>query len=470
MLRGGLEDTICAIATPAGEGGIGIVRLSGPGALHVASTLVRLRSGRPMSSVASHRMYLADIVVQADQAAGRSDREVTIVDEALIVYMKAPHSYTGEDTIEIQSHGGPMILSTICRACLEGGARQAEPGEFTKRAFVNGRLDLSQAEGVLDTIKAKSFSALTQAHRQLRGELGAMVAEARDALIDALAQLEAGIDFVEEDISFLQRDALLHVIRGAVSMADRLLATAKEGRLLRDGARVVIVGRPNVGKSSLLNRLLREERAIVTPIPGTTRDVIEEWIDLDGLPVCLVDTAGLRDTDDPVEREGIARTRLAQVDADLTLIVLDGTDGVTEEDRRLLAEGAGQDCLVVVNKLDLVRGAVREPVGYPGGSCGISAVTGLGLDDLKRAMKVRLVGSGSEPTDGIAVTNLRHATALRRCSEALHQAEEGMRQALPSELIAVDVRAAADALGEITGTVTNDEILAKVFADYCIGK
>src|SRR4029079_1961938 len=280
------EDTICAIATPAGEGGIGIVRLSGGRALAIGSGIVQLRSGRPLASVVSHTLHLADVRLPFSSETPPAEtsavppRGGNVFDEALVVYMKGPRSFTGEDTVEIQSHGGWLILSLVCRACLAAGARMAAPGEFTKRAFLNGRLDLSQAEAVLDTIRAKSAASLTAARRQLRGDLAQEVYGSRDALLRLLAQLEAGIDFAGEEIELLEKQELLETIARGSALVQRLEATSREGRLLREGAKVVITGRPNVGKSSLLNRLLREDRAIVTAVPGTTRDIIEETIDL----------------------------------------------------------------------------------------------------------------------------------------------------------------------------------------------
>jgi tRNA modification GTPase len=467
MMRGGFEDTICAIATPVGEGGIGIVRLSGSQSLSIADGLIRLRSGRPFTEVSSHKLYLADIHCSWSLSIKNAK---SLLDEALVVYMKAPRSFTGEDTVEIQSHGGPVVLSFVCQACVERGARLAEPGEFTKRAFLNGRLDLSQAEAVLDTIRAKSAASLNVAQRQLRGDLGREVEEARAALVGALAHVEAGIDFVDEDITFLEKDELANVIEGATKIVHKLQATAQAGRFFRDGARVVILGRPNVGKSSLLNRLLRQDRAIVTAIPGTTRDVIEEWIDLEGLPVRLMDTAGLRETKDVVEREGITRTRAAQTDADLQLIVIDGGAGLTEEDRLLLSQTEGRKHILVVNKIDLIDGEEISLSDSAVTMCRISAKTGEGLDRLKETIRTQLVAGGNESNEGVMVSNIRHRTALQCAEESLIQAQQSLDQGMVGELIAMDVRAAADALGEITGAISTDEILGKIFSEFCIGK
>ena len=470
MLSGALEDTICAIATPAGEGGIGIVRLSGDRALAVAEGIVRLRSGRSLSSVGSHTLHLADVRLPLSLQTSSTARSTDAFDEALVVYMKGPRSFTGEDIVEIQSHGGGLVLSLVCRACLAAGARMATPGEFTKRAFLNGRLDLSQAEAVLDTIRARSAASLTAAQRQLRGELARHVDSARDALLRLLAQLEAGIDFVGEEIEVLGRQELLHTIDEVTSLVRRLGATAREGRLLREGARVVITGRPNVGKSSLLNRLLKEDRAIVTALPGTTRDTIEEGIDLDGVMIHLVDTAGIRDTDDVLEREGIRRSRSAQKDADLQLIVVDGSVSLSNDDRQLISETAAGKPVIVINKADLGLTVEASKMASTDACIVLSARTGEGVEALRDVIRSRLVAGGAEAADGVLVTNVRHHAALDRAQEALTQAKESVEAGMANELIAVDLRAAADALGEITGAITTDEILEQIFSTFCIGK
>jgi tRNA modification GTPase len=475
-MHGGLEDTICAIATPAGEGGIGVIRLSGPQALVVASQVVRLRSGRPLSSISSHTLHLADLVITASNRQndirpgyGRPPAS-GLLDEALVVYMKAPRSFTAEDVVEIQSHGGMLVLGIVCKVCIESGARMAEPGEFTKRAFLNGRLDLSQAEAVLDTIKARSYAGLSVAQRQLRGDLAREVEQARTSLLTVLAHVEAGIDFVGEDISFLQRDELLRIMREAYALVQKLEETAQEGRILREGAHVVILGRPNVGKSSLLNRLLRQERAIVTAIPGTTRDVIEESIDLDGVTIRLVDTAGVRDTVDIVEQEGIKRTRAAQDEADLLLVVVDGSVPLASDDRELLSAVRDRKHLVLVNKADLADEVGSDAALAGHSSYKISAKTGWGVEMVKSALRAQLVSGSFEAAESVTVTNVRHRDALRRAGESLGQALESVQCGMAGELISIDVRAAADALGEITGAITTDEILGRIFSEFCIGK
>jgi tRNA modification GTPase len=473
MVMRALEDTICAIATPAGEGGIGIVRLSGVRAVAVAEKVVRLRSGRRLASVGSHKLHLADVWLPSSPPPQRSAGDLQskdLCDEALVVYMKAPRSYTGEDVVEIQSHGGGLVLSLVCRACIGAGARMASPGEFTKRAFLNGRLDLSQAEAVLDTIRSKSAASLAAAQRQLRGELAREVEAARGALLGLLAQLEAGIDFAGEDIELLQRPELLRTTDTVIALVDRLQGTAREGRLLREGARVVITGRPNVGKSSLLNRLLKEDRAIVTAVPGTTRDLIEEAIDLDGVIIHVVDTAGIRDTDDPLEQEGIRRSRSAQKEADLQLVVIDGSLPLTDEDLDLLRAASAGKYVVALNKTDLALKAHLSDLQASSSCVAVSAKTGEGIDRLRGAIRSSLLGRCAEVADGVMVTNVRHHAALERAREALEQAKASVASKMADELVAVDVRSAADALGEITGTITTDDILEQIFSTFCIGK
>jgi len=472
-MREDLANTICAIATAAGEGGIGIVRLSGPDALSIADRVVRLRSGQSLASIASHTLYLADLVLPSTMSNNGDhglDRKAVPFDEALIVYMKAPRSFTAEDVVEVHSHGGPVVLGLLCEACVRAGARMAAPGEFTKRAFLNGRLDLSQAEAVLDTIRAKSAIGLRMAQRHLRGELAREVDGARSILLGVLAHVEAGIDFVEEDITFVQREELERAIKSAAAVIGKLESTARDGRVLREGARVVIVGRPNVGKSSLLNRFLKQERAIVTPVPGTTRDVIEESMDLDGVVVRFVDTAGIRQATDPVEREGVKRTQSAQADADLVLVVIDGHAHLTDEDRQILKTVASSNYIIVMNKGDLTQAVGSSDLPFGAEVLVISAITGLGLEELKVAIKARLVSPGFEVNEDLVVTNVRHRTALRRAQDSLAHASESVRIGLAGELVAMDLRVAADALGEITGTITTDDILERVFAEFCIGK
>ncbi len=472
-----VEDTICAVATPSGEGGIGVIRLSGTTAVAIAEQIVRLRSNLPLASVPSHTLHLADILVPlASSQPTDAELDDRIIDEALVVHMKAPKSFTAEDVVEIHCHGSGVVLKQVCEACVSSGARLAQPGEFTKRAFLNGRLDLSQAEAVLDTIRAKSELGLRQAQRQLRGELSQQVGQLRSGLIGLLANIEAGIDFSEEDLTFIRQEELVSALRDTLTDIQHLLITAETGRVLRDGARVVITGRPNTGKSSLLNALLREDRAIVTDIPGTTRDLIEGNVVWDGVPVMLIDTAGVRATKDPIEQEGIRRSQSAMEYGDLVLHVLDASvlqaQGFDPSDLR----SARPEDMIVINKTDLLEPSaiscisdiVRE---YSTAKIlPLSVRTGMGLDEVRRAIVTRFSGLSFEAHEGVIVTNLRHHTALERAKTAIGDALTSVQQRMEPEFIAMDLRSAADALGEITGVITSDEILDRIFSEFCIGK
>jgi tRNA modification GTPase len=466
-MSGHLDDTICALATPVGEGGIGIVRLSGCKALDTASALVRLRSGKLLSSARSHALQHADLLL----APSTSDQpSAPFLDEALVVVMRAPHSYTGEDVVEFHCHGGPFVLQTLCEALLRHGARMAEPGEFSKRAFLNGRLDLTQAEAVLDTIRARTAGSLRIAQAQLRGTLSKEIDQIRESLIGLLAHVEAAIDFTEEDLIFVQPDELTGGVQAASTAIARLIQTCDEGRILREGITVAIVGRPNVGKSSLLNALLSTDRAIVTPIPGTTRDVLEEAVNIRGVPMQLLDTAGVRETVDVVEQEGLRRTRLAIEDAELLLILLDGSSPLTDDDRTLLVDQREKKRLVVINKSDLPAGLAASDLAAVESPIRISAKTSAGLDELRDRMRHAVLRSDFEPGETAVVTRLRHRASLLKAQDSLSSASSSVASRLSGEFIAMDLRAGIDALGEITGAVTTEDILDRIFRDFCIGK
>ncbi|MDP3092791.1 MAG: tRNA uridine-5-carboxymethylaminomethyl(34) synthesis GTPase MnmE [Nitrospira sp.] len=473
---GGSGDTICAIATPVGEGGIGIIRISGPETISIASRFIRIRSGIALRTIESHRLHLADILRADGSLTGSSLHFQTPIDEALVVYMKAPRSYTAEDVLEIHAHGSRASLAMISESCLQAGCRLATPGEFTKRAFLNGRLDLSQAEGVLATIKATSEQSLAIAQRHLRGDLKQEVDHLRSGLLAMLAHLEAGIDFVEEDIEFVGRDELTKVLRETMNVVEAALNSSQTGRVLREGARVVIVGRPNVGKSSLLNRLLGDSRAIVTDTPGTTRDLIEETVHFGGCTLSLVDTAGLRDTTDAIEREGIRRTEEAVRDADLLIIVVDVTDVVQTAQILDIPPLDGKESVVVLNKIDLLTpGQVADlpdHLSLPDGvvPLPISTVTGEGLETLREIIQRRVGVRGLEPSQSVMIANIRHQEILLRCRDYLMKALESIESGAHPECVAVDLRGAADTLGEITGVITSDEVLHQIFSQFCIGK
>jgi tRNA modification GTPase len=455
------EDTIAAIATPPGEGGIAIVRISGVGAENIATKIFARAHGKN-GRLTSHRLY---------HGAIHDPKTSGMVDEVLLTIMRKPRSYTGEDIVEIHCHGGAFLVRKILGLALSQGARQAEPGEFTKRAFLNGKMDLSQAEAVLDLIRARTDKAADLALTQSAGEIAKWVHGLRDELLDIMVQVEAAIDFPEEEIELLKRQEVIQNINDLRVKIAEILSTYAWGRLFREGARVCLCGRPNVGKSSLLNALLGEERVIVTPVPGTTRDVIEEAINLDGLPVVLWDTAGICETDDHVERMGVNLSRQYLEKADAAVIVLDGSTSLTEADQDLLRSVSAKKNLIAVNKRDLPQALSIDDLSQFSGSSTIawvSAKLGDGIDDLKKKLRELVIGSQIEPA--IVLTNLRHRNALFRGEAALKHAVTTLGEGYAAEFVGVDLRETCDALGEIIGSVTNEDILERIFREFCIGK
>ena len=455
------QDTIAAVATPPGEGGIGVIRMSGPSALEVATRIFRSSLNKDPRQFPTHTIHHGHIVDPALQE---------IVDEVVLLLMRAPKSYTGEDVVEIHGHGGRVPLQAILRLALRYGARDAMPGEFTRRAFLNGRLDLAQAEAVLDIVQAKTEAGLALAVRQLKGGLSERIRGVRSETISLLAALEASIDFPEEGLELPDAGGVEKGLCRIEEAIHGLLRTAREGRLLRQGARVAIVGRPNVGKSSLLNTLLQEERAIVSPIPGTTRDTVEEEIQIRGFPIRLIDTAGLRaEGGDPIEREGLRRARLALGQADLSLVILDGSTGITPEDLEVWngTEGARR---LLVNKTDLPQvlspDAYRERFGLE--PLFTSAKTGEGVEEVKREIGIALGGEAKE--EATVLVGVRHREALERAQGYLEAARHALGRGHSFELVALDIRGAVDALGEILGERVTEEVLDQVFQNFCIGK
>ena len=455
--RGVPADTIAAIATAAGRGAIGIVRISGPEALVVAARVFRGRDPRALPGFTAARGWIED----------GEDR----IDEALCLVMRAPRSYTREDVAELHCHGGPALLHRVLAAVLRAGARPAEPGEFTRRAFLAGRIDLAQAEAVADLIAGETAAAARAAADQLAGGLSRRIEALRFGLAELLARLEAAIDFPEEeDVPGLEPGELLAAIARLAGGMRALLADAERGRRLREGVRVVIAGRPNVGKSTLMNALLRAERVLVSPEPGTTRDVVEDALELEGIAVRLFDTAGLRSAAVAVEARGADLAREALAGADLALLVLDGSEPIGEDDRQAAAAIAGP-LLLVINKSDLPPAATDDDcAALAAGATAVrvSARTGDGLDRLERLMAAALAGEGSGETP--ILTNQRHAHALRRAEEALERARAAIDRRLPPELAASDLRLALASLAEITGETTADDILDLIFSRFCIGK
>ncbi|GIV97286.1 MAG: tRNA modification GTPase MnmE [Herpetosiphonaceae bacterium] len=450
-------DTIAAIATPPGEGGVGIVRLSGPDAPGILRRVFRPARGGD------------DYRPQCMRYGRVVDEDGRTVDEALAVYFKSPHSFTGEDVVELHCHGGPLPLQSVLRLVLGAGARAAEPGEFTMRAFVNGRLDLAQAEATLDIIRAKTETGLRLAIDQLGGWLSREVREIRELLLHPLAYLTALVDFPEDDVPV---EDLMPPLHEAHARLARLVRSAEQGMIVRQGARAVLVGRPNAGKSSLLNALLRRERAIVTPIPGTTRDTIEEQANLGGVPVVLIDTAGIAETQDMVERIGIERSRAALALADLALLLVDRSTPLSAEDLQIAGLTHGKPTILVRTKADLAPQLDDRPLreAHPSLKAMVetSTLSGAGLDELAVTVARTLLG-GAPISDAHLVTNPRHRDALFRVLEGVSATIDGLAS-LPADLLAIELTDALHALGEISGETIADDLLHAIFSRFCIGK
>jgi tRNA modification GTPase len=458
------EDTIVAIATPPGRGGIGIVRLSGPDAQRLLLPHLELRS----DLLPGRARYCAIL----DPGVGDSGARL---DEGVVTYFAAPNSYTGEDVLEIAAHGSPVILDLLVRRALEAGARLARPGEFTERAFLHGRIDLTQAEAVRDLIAAETLYQARVAAEQLGGALSRRVAPVKEQLVALVTLLEAGIDFAEDDIDVTPDTEILRRLDALDVALTPIAASFREGRLVHNGLTMAIVGRPNAGKSSLFNRLVERERAIVTAMPGTTRDLVTERISLGGIPVELVDTAGLRETEDEAESHGIARTESAMADADLVLLLLDAAATVDaegllwlpEEDARLLASLEGRSPIVVLNKIDLARPS--DVSGISDEVAEVSALTGEGVAALRTRLLERVRGSANDAEGGM-LTSLRHYEALAGCTEALGRSRVALAGQVPHEMLLLDLYAALQQLDQLTGATTADDILNRIFSSFCIGK
>lgn len=452
-----LDDTIVAISTPSGQGGIGIVRLSGPQAIAIAIRHFTPQSRRGWAPE-PRRLYYGRIVKPGSR---------TTIDQVLLATMPAPHSYTRQDVAEINAHGGMLPLREILRLCLQQGARLAEPGEFTLRAFLNGRIDLAQAEAVLDVIRAQTQASLHIAQQQLEGRLSAEVRQLRRELLHVLAYFQARIDFPEDDVPV--RDVLPELNQAAAQLA-ALLSQANQGLIYRQGVRAAIVGRPNVGKSSLLNRLLGQERAIVTPIPGTTRDTLSETIDLQGIPLVLVDTAGISASHDPIEALGIERSRAAITQADLVLLLVDGSAPPTPADEVVADLVGAKQALLVLNKSDLhpsydYRALLPNSPHYA-----ISALNGAGMDDLQQGVVELLLKHQISPSSEPIVSNPRHKQALMGAADSVDAVCQAYQQGTYTDLLTIDLAEAIRLLGEITGEAASDDLLATIFGSFCIGK
>lgn len=459
------KETIAAISTPLGEAGIGIVRMSGENAIPILKLVFRTPTGNPLPSPESHRVYYGRVV---DPASG------AMIDEVIVTVMKSPRSFTKEDVVEINCHSGPVVLKKILLCLIRNGARPAEPGEFSKRAFLNGRLDLIQAEALADLIHSKSEKGWEVSLNHLNGSLSRTVAQIQNRLVEISAMLEVSLDFPDEELEVVEDGPLFAGIRDCEREVADLVASYQRGRVLRDGVHITLTGRPNVGKSSLMNALLEENRVIVSPYPGTTRDTIEESVLLDGFAVKLIDTAGLREVEEEVEKLGVERSYRAIEDSDVVVFVFDGSEPLTEEDRSLLTRFRLDDRAVfVVNKCDrelrIELDSIRDAIGVRT-LIHLSATEGSGLTDLRSAIVAQVEGRFNPLSDGPVLTRERHKWLFEQILSDLGKARESAEGGAPRELISVDVRNALETLMEVTGERVSDRILDEIFGHFCIGK
>ena len=456
-------DTIAAISTPVGEGGISIIRISGDDAVKVAQ---RIYKGKDLSKVASHTINYGHIIDPDTKQE---------VDEVMVSVMRAPHTYTREDVIEINCHGGLLATNRILQLVLSYGARMAEPGEFTKRAFLNGRIDLSQSEAVMDLIRAKTDKSMKVALNQLDGDLSRLIRHLRKDILDVLAQVEVNIDYPEyDDVEEMTTKMLKEKAVDIQQRIQALLKTAKQGKVLRDGLATAIIGRPNVGKSSLLNALLHEDKAIVTNVAGTTRDVIEEYVNVNGVPLKLIDTAGIRDTADTVEKIGVERSRQALDAADLVLLLIDNSAPLTAEDEKLLTATKDKQRIIILNKTDLPSQLdldhLKELVG-DSALIETSIVKHEGMDQLGKQISHMFFDQGIESSqNNVMVTNARHIGLLHQANDALNDVLKEIADGMPVDLVQIDMTRCWDLLGEITGDSYQDELLDQLFSQFCLGK
>jgi tRNA modification GTPase len=457
------DDTIAAISTPLGEGGIGIVRLSGKDSIQIADSVFLSPKNKSLAGSKSHRVLYGHIF---DPQSGLN------IDEVLITVMRAPHSYTREDIIEINCHGGMITLRKTLELVLQHGARLAEPGEFTKRAFLNGRLDLSRAEAVLDLIRSKTDESRRIALEQLQGGLFSKITSLRDGLTDICIRIEAHIDFPEDEIETASRQELSDAMRLVKNDLHCLLKTYEEAKFFREGLSTAIVGKPNVGKSSLLNTLLQRDRAIVTETPGTTRDVLEEYLNIKGLPLRIMDTAGIRQVEDLAEKEGVRRSIKSIENADLVIAIFDGSEPLRKEDFEVMEKVKNKNTIYILNKSDLPIIADQDSslVPHLSSFLKISATRGDGIEELKDKIVDSCLKDWKEEREGVVISNLRHKTSIGHAAVSLEKAMKALTEDQPLEIIAIELRNSLDSLGEIVGAVTTEDILNKIFSDFCIGK
>nr|WGD87553.1 tRNA uridine-5-carboxymethylaminomethyl(34) synthesis GTPase MnmE [Bacillus subtilis] len=458
-------DTIAAISTPMGEGAIAIVRLSGPEAIQIADRIYKGPKGKTLSSVESHTIHYGHIVDRT------SDR---VVEEVMVSVLKAPRTFTREDVIEINCHGGIVTVNQVLQLALREGARLAEPGEFTKRAFLNGRIDLSQAEAVMDLIRAKTDRAMNVAMNQMEGRLSALVRRLRSEILETLAHVEVNIDYPEyDDVEEMTHQILVEKATAVKKEIEAPLRTSEQGKILREGLSTVIIGRPNVGKSSLLNSLVHEAKAIVTDIPGTTRDVIEEYVNVRGVPLRLVDTAGIRETEDIVERIGVERSRQVLKEADLILLVLNYSEELSEEDVKLFEAVEGMDVIVILNKTDLEAKIDTERVRELANGRPVVTTSLLkeeGINDLEEAIQSLFYTGAIESGDLTYVSNTRHISILQQAKRAIEDALSGIEQDVPIDMVQIDLTRCWELLGEIIGDSVHESLIDQLFSQFCLGK
>ncbi|WP_196593514.1 tRNA uridine-5-carboxymethylaminomethyl(34) synthesis GTPase MnmE [Pectinatus sottacetonis] len=459
-----IDDTIAAIATPPGEGGIGIIRVSGVKSVELVDQIFKAGNGRTLSERRSYRAVYGKIIdINKDE----------IIDEALCLLMRGPHSYTKENVVEIQCHGGMMPLKRILCLLIDKGARLAEPGEFTKRAFLNGRIDLAQAQAVMDVIKSKTDASLRVAAGHLSGQFSSHIAQIRDPLLEIIAHYEANIDFPEEEIDAIDNIQIMEKIHELQERIKKMLSTARTGKILRDGLVTAIIGKPNVGKSSLLNVFLHSDRAIVTDVPGTTRDSIEEYIDIGGVPLRIVDTAGIRQTNDKVEKIGVNKSRSYIENADLILAIFDGARPIDDDDREILHLIKGKRAFILINKNDLTQlwdESDIKAICPDNKVIHISTINEKGLAELVKDIKNTVYAGNNGSHASEYVNDIRQITALKKADQHLKDAVKGLDDELPEDLIVIDLRSAWEQLGDIIGDTVSEDIIDEIFSHFCIGK
>ncbi|WP_294654424.1 tRNA uridine-5-carboxymethylaminomethyl(34) synthesis GTPase MnmE [uncultured Fusobacterium sp.] len=455
-----LFDTIAAISTPRGEGGIGIVRISGNNALDILEKIFKPKSGKAIKGLRNYSINYGHIF------DGK-----TLVDEVLVSIMKAPNTYTREDIVEINCHGGFVITEKVLEVVLKNGARIAEIGEFTRRAFLNGRIDLTQAEAVIDLIHGKTEKSVSLSLNQLRGDLKEQIEHLKKLVLDVAAHINVVLDYPEEGIDDPLPEHLVENLQEVLDTTDRLIRSYDKGKMIKEGIKTAIVGKPNVGKSSILNSVLKEERAIVTHVAGTTRDIIEEIVNLKGIPLVLVDTAGIRKTDDLVENIGVEKSKKLIESADLILFVVDGSRPLDEEDMKIHEAIKAEKVIGILNKIDIKEDIDLSPLTKISKWLEISAIKNQGIDEMEEEIYRHIIDENIEDSSQkITITNVRHKSALEKTKQSIENIFETIESGLPMDLMAVDIKGALDSLSEVTGEISSEDLLDHIFSNFCVGK